>query len=762
MAVGQGNDRRAAAGRGSGRAAVALAPAAGAAVFGLWAGTAAGGATAAGAIAGHALLLVAAAAAAPAWRDPLALGRRGKFLPWALWALAAAAAWASPVPRAGRVAVTLLPAFLLLPAAVARAWRGGAGRRRGALGVAAVTAASALWALGGRFFAGDPRAAAPLGHHLLLAVWLLALLPVAALPALRERGGGRALGVLAVTAAAAALAAAGSLAGWGGLALEGALGAAVALRAGRRNRAETAAGTRDTVEDPEGRAGRRPSASAAAAVRLAGASPADRARRRRGWAIAAAAVAGLAVLAVLALPRLVRLGAGADVSARARMVYARAGLAGAADRPALGWGPGSTPWTLADHLRPVPGVNPPGEVVAELHALPVQLAYELGLPGLLLAAALGALFARRRLAAAAPTAPAADPALARAGLIGLAGAGVALAATAWLAVTALPVALALAAGAALAGAAGEPAGPASAAAEANRTERPGAAGRRGRARGRGGWRRGWPGVLYCAAAAAALLPLDLAQLAYDRAVAAGERAARRAALARAVRLDPGFPLYRAWLAWDGEGVDRPPAVAAGARRAAADAHGVGPLWLAAGVYAADAGAPWAAAALDRACDLDPLGALAPFHRMALDPSAPGAAAAGGRALLAAPRLAAATFWVGREELLGAALVEVASWDGIDAGWRGELVRQVTEWDAAAPGALADLALRVDPSGAESLLLRSFRRRPRPFLLAAVTVRRGLAAQVTVPPATELATSSPAAFAGPGCGAPGRRAAASGR
>ena len=760
----------------SGRTAVALTPAAGAAVFGLWAGTAAGGATAAGAIAGHALLLAGAVAAAPAWCDPLGLGRRGRLLPLALWALAAASAWGSPVPRAGRVAVILLAAFLLVPAAVVRAWRGETGRRWGLLGVAAVTAASASWALAGRFLLGDPRAASPLGHHLLLGVWLLALLPVAALPALRDRGGARALGWVALITGAAALVATGSLAAWAGLALEAALGGRVVLRTRRGRRDRAADGTVSAAVGPQ----REPVEATPPGTPIR--------RRRREVAVVAAVVAGLALLAGLALPRLTRLGTGADDSTQARTVYARAGLAGAAARPALGWGPGSTPWTLAEHLRPVPGVNPPGEVVAELHALPLQVAYEVGVPGLLLAAAIAALFARRRLAADAgrdtepgsdPTAegvggragagalaaPAGscDPALIRAGLIGLAGAGVALLATGWLAVTALPVALALAAGAALAGAGGELAA-SRAGTAAGAGEPPSSAGGRRAATGGRGWRRSWPVLLYCAAAAAALAPLDLAQLTFERALDARDPVVRRAALERAVRLDPRFPLYRFWLASEVGGVEPPEltATAAMARRAAEDGYGIAPFWLAAGVYGAGAGAPWAAPALERACDLDPLGALAPFHRMALEPAAPGAAERGARALLGAPRLAAATFWEVREELLAAALDAAAVWEGVDAGWREELLRRVTGWRTDVREGTIDLALR-DPGGAESLVLRSFRRRPQGFRLAPVSLRHDLATQVPLPPATVLPTSSAAAFAGPGCGAPaGRRGAGSGR
>ncbi len=764
-------------------ALAALAPAAALAVFGLWAGTVAGGATAAGAAAGHLLLLVAALVGAASWRDPLELGRAGRLLPWALWLLTAASAWASPVPRAGRVAVALLPAFLLLPAAVARAWRGSAGRRWGAPGISAVVAASALWALGGRFLGGDPRAAAPLGHHLLLAVWLLALLPVAVLPAARERGWRRWLGAAAAAAGAAALAATGSLAGWAGLALEAGLAAWVL---GRRVGGTRAGGERDRHRAGEER--RHPPQVPAGGGEGGGADRAGDGRchrvppgcggrpvdglpsrsgpaPRRGLGVAAAvlAVVAIAVLAAVAAPRLQRIATGADPSASARAVYARAALAGAMERPALGWGPGAAAWTAAEHVRPVPGVNPPGEVVAELHSLPLQVAYELGWSGLLLAVTLAGLFARRRATASAPPASAdgalprqADPGLTAAGLIGLAGAAVALLATGWLAVTALPAALAIAAGAALAGAprsrlGAETAGALRAGCHAFAPSGLRVAGAPPGPRARG-LRCTWPVLLYAVAAAAVLAPLDLAQLAYDRAVAAGSPEDARVQLDRAVRLDPSFPLYRAWRAWEREGIAPPAAVAAEARAAAEGARGLAGLWLAAGVYGADAGAPWAAAALDRACDLDPLGALAPFHRMAIAPATLAAPAAGGRALLAAPQLAAATFWESHPALLEAALAEALAWEGIDPGWREALIAEVRGLGPAA-GETARLALRVDPGGAESLLLRAFRRRSRSFLLAPVEVRREAAERLALPPAAELPTSRPAAFAGPGCGAP---------
>jgi hypothetical protein len=70
--------------------------------------------------------------------------------------------------------------------------------------------------------------------------------------------------------------------------------------------------------------------------------------------------------------------------------------------------------------------------------------------------------------------------------------------------------------------------------------------------------------------------------------------------------------------------------------------------------------------------------------------------------------------------------------------------------AAAPG---ELRLMVDGRGAESLALHLFRRRPRPLELAVVPVDGALVRRMRLPPATALPTTSPLAFAGPGCGVP---------
>src|SRR5258708_4959346 len=119
---------------------------------------------------------------------------------------------------------------------------------------------------------------------------------------------------------------------------------------------------------------------------------------------------------------------------------------------------------------------------------------------------------------------------------------------------------------------------------------------------------------------------------------------------------------------------RPPAAggsgaAAVAGRAARDGQGVGLAWLAAGILGRAEGEVWAPAALEQGCALDPLSPFPPFYLMASAPDAAAAPRLGARALLAEPRLMAATFWEGREPLLRQALEEVRRWPGVDAGWK---------------------------------------------------------------------------------------------
>jgi O-antigen ligase len=621
----------------------------------------------------------------------LELGRAGRLLPLALWLAAAASWWLSPVRRAGTTGLVLLPAFLLLPAAVARCWREEQARRQGLRALAGVVAGIALWALGDEILLGTPRGAAmPLGHHTLLAAWLVTLLPLAVLPA-REKGGWRLLGLLAGVLGGAAVLASRSLLGCAALALVGLVGM----------------------------------------IRIA------RARRGR-WIMGTAALlaAGtlLAMVAMIAAgPRLAKIAAGADPSARARRAYFAAGWGGFRARPLLGWGPGAAAWTNALFFRPEPGVNPPGEAIGELHDLPLQLADELGAVGLLPCLGLLGFFGVRRLAEL-PRAD--DPGLLFAALLGLGGAGVAFLGTANLAVAALPWAVATAAGGALAAL-------------------PSAAGPSGSGDSR------WPVRLYAAAVALAAAPGLTAQWSYDRALGAelgGRRGDAVHELARAVHFDPAFPLYRMRLALLRNQAD--PAL-----RAAQDGRGVAVLWTVAGVLGQAAQRPWAREALVAACASDPLDPFPAFFQMQADPDAAGAARHAAHAFLAAPGLAAAEVWEGRQALYAESLRQVRAWEGIDPGWKEAFLAAASISPEDRRGERGWLALAFDTDPRESISVPVFRRRPWPTRWPLVPVRRGLLDRLALPPATTLATTSPAALTSAVCvtpPSPDRRRAVTGQ
>jgi len=689
------------------RRAPAVVPACALALLSVASGTWVASATAAGAAVSHLAVLALALAGAAAWRDPLALGRRGRWLPAALLVAVAASCWASPVGRAGWTVVALLPAWLLVPAATAHLWR-----RRSGPGVAAVAAVVA-WvagvALAGMVLHGDPRASGDLGHHNLLAVWLVALLPLAVLP---WRRGGRQGGGWRWSAAAAG--GSGLLA----LALTRSLSGALALVA-----------------------------MSAVALLL---------RRRfamagqcgwRGWSrsrrLATASL--LAVPLVAALPRLLAILRGADLSVAARRTYWAAGWEGFTVRPTLGWGPGSTPWTVYEWLHWVPGVNPPQELVGDLHSLPLTLLYELGATGAGLAAAVVGLFAYRRWR---ELPRGRDPVLAAAGLAGLAGAVVASFGVSPLAVPAVVMALALSAGAALAGGAPVGVAPEEAAMEATME----AAGER--RSHRLAW-SAWPAWLGLAAAALLLAWLDLAHWHYDRSIGASETGGQARAqeeLARAVSLDPAFPLYRAHLAGFGKGS----AAASQALAAAEGAAAVPALWLQAGGLALAAGEPWAGIALERACRLDPLGPVAPFllARLALaQGDRPAAARYAARALLAEPRLAASTFLGEDPELVAAVAREVRAWPGLNPGWRVAMAGVLEDGEHPfAGGPVRDLRLVTGGDRSTSLAFFTFRRRPRPLQLGSIPLHIDRAQRIGLPGANGLANTSGAAFGDRGCGA----------
>ena len=626
------------------------------ALFLAWSGGFHAGAGGAAALAGHAALVGLAGWGWRGW-DPLRLGRGGRAAPPLLWLLLLASCRLSPVTRAGWVAVALLPLLLAVPAAVARAWEGGERRRRGVAAVALVAAATAAWALIAWLGAGRPGGAArPLGHHLLLGAVLATLLPISLASALSA---GPAPGGLA-----------GAWAARGGAALV----AAALLATG--------------------------SASAVVAAALGCALVLAGRRRAAAWLLVPA---GAAAAAVVVLPRL--LGPALDPSLAARRVYWRGALAGLAERPLLGWGPGSTAWTLPLHLRPVPGVTPPGEVVGDAHSLPLQLGYELGIAGSAAAGLVAALFFVRRWREETWS-----DELGSAGLAGLASGLVALLAGPTLGTLAPWVALAVAAGVALA----------PAAARGPRREAP----------------AGW---LYAALAVLLLLPLDLAHLLYDAARRAPPERAREL-LVRAAAFDPAHPLYHARLGW----LPRTPAAdrLRALRTAALAAPGVAALQLAAGAAAFEAGEGGRAELL-RACATDPLDGMAPLLLAFGSPQAPEAPALAARAQLATPRLAAAVGFERRARLWGESRRLVWEWPGVDPGYARALLDATRNLPRAGP--VTRLQRRMDDRAATSLSLVAFRRLPWPAVLATVPVRLDAARAVRLPSAAALPITGQEAF-----------------
>jgi hypothetical protein len=648
------------------------------ALYGAWCGTFAWGPAWAASTVAALALLGTLFWAAPSWQDPLRLGASGRLLPAALWIAGAASAWASPVPRAAWSFLLLSPAFLALPGAVERCWRREEERRRGLRALALVAAGVSLWSLVDWGFLGSPRAAMPLGHHNLLAAWLVIVLPLAVLPA-REPGRWRLAGFAAGGLVTAAVLASRSLGGCVALVAVAGLGlAAAAARSGK-------------------------------------------ARPWRTWgALLVVAVA----LSLAQAPRVLRIASGGDPSVRARSAYLAAGIRGFAARPMLGWGPGSTPWTAAAFLDPVPGINPWGESVGDLHSLSVQLAYELGVTGFLLAAALAVLFCVRRIA---EREEGRDPALLLGGMLGLAGGAVASLGSGAVAVTALPLAAAIAAGAALAGS------------------------------GRGKARRSspLPVRIYAAAALLALIPTELARWHYDRAVAAagaGRATVAETELASAMRFDPTFPLYPLRLALLRAGRPAEKAAAADlAWQAAKRGKAVPSLWLMAGILGYSAQRPWAGGALEAACTLDPLDPFPPFYALLVRPGDAGAPVLGAQALLAEPRLAAAVFWGHHPDLLARSLTAVGAWPGVDDGWKAAFAGAVASLPPAAAGEpLSRLALGIDDQAPGTISLTAFRRRPWPLRWDLIAVRQPALERLRVPPAAASTGTSAEFFQASPC------------
>ncbi len=603
---------------------------------------------------------VAVFAGRHAWTDALRLGRGGRWLPLALYGVALASCWTSPVPRAGWTVLLLLPALYLLPVAVAWCWRTEQARRWGLPAVTVVAVTVAVVSLVG-VARGDLRAAEPLGQHILLAAFLVTLWPLA-LVGVFQLEASAPLWIVAGTAAllgvatTVAVVKSGSLLATLGFVLQ------VFVAWTWRSRSGHPLGTQ---------IGR---------------------RSRRRWLptlVALVLVGG--ALAVLFGLRLLDVATLEDNSLRARLGYWQACVRGVEARPMLGWGPGATPWTLAEHLHPDPGVRPAGEVVGDLHGLPQQLAYELGFPGLLLVLGIGGAWWWRRRAeelcraeekGRAIQVAGVDGMLAPCARLGLVGFGICALGSGLLMASALPVALLVVLGAGLA-----------VRQEAGEQEVAQPVPAR------------WPAVLALVLTAAGSTPLWIAHAHYDRAVAAQSKAQRAEHLRRAVELDPRFPLYRARLA----GLEEEPTTAARqAQRAAEHAHAVAPLWLLAGQAAMEIDVEDARAALLRALELDPFSPPAPWLLLQLDPR-PRNAEMGARAVLAEPRLAGARWWARHPRLWPHVREAVRTWPGLDPGWRDAFLDATAEleWSVAGPV----MALDADAKGDVGISSLLFRRQP---------------------------------------------------
>ena len=678
------------------------------------------------------LLLAFAWVGRGSFLDPLALGTAvGRWWPAVLpilWLTAVASWLLSPVSRAGEAIVLFLLPAAWAAAGIGRLLASGEAARWALGGCAVVGVAMSAWALGLQPLHEQGRAAMPIGHHNQLALVLVGLLPPALLGARRLCGAGRPRLRQGATLLVGAvlvwtLAATGSLSGLAAVGVQALALAAWALwRAGGRRWLA--------------RIGLFLVASAGIALAV-------------GWAGSRLDVPGPVerVGAVLRLE---------DPSLLARRTYATAALHGFLERPVLGWGPGATSWTLARHWRPAPGVHPPGEVVTDAHTIVAQAPYELGVVGALLLLALAGRFGLARLremvravsspgpadaavdageAAADPRAPR-DPEMLAAGSFGLLGIVVCLAFGVFAVVTAVPAILILNLGLTLAARA------------------PGPAPERmlgGRALA------GARVVFFCSLAAGLLWSLERAwaSRSYARALVVGAAveegrdvpAETLAALRTAVAADPAFPLYRARLdPW----------------AAAKAADGLAPLWLLAGVNEG-AEAVSRRDALERACDLDPLAALAPFELMRLERGA-GVAAGdsrvaerAARAVLAEPLLLAAVAFEGDPDLRAEVRRRIQGWAGLPPGWPEafEDLWQGLDWSNGAEGPARDvLSVDADGRAAVSFSLFAFRRPPWPLSIGAVPLRGHRLAAVAaydLPAATRLPQTAPDPFWRPRCG-----------
>lgn len=676
------------------KTAAALAVVSALAVVLFYAGTFHHGAAAFSLAVGGALLLVFALLGRGSLLDPLALRRDGSSwwpaLLGALWFSVLVSWIQSPVGRAGEAFVLFLLPAAWAAAGIGRLLRSEVAVRLALAGLAVVGVSASAWALAMQPLHEQGRAALPIGHHNQLALVLVAILPPAALGAWRATEGlgwrvGRGAVLFVGAVLVWTLAATGSMSGLAALVVQALAAAAWILWRSR---------------------GRRLLVPLAAVLALA---------------------AGLALATAWAGSRLDvpgpvgRLGAVLrleDPSLLARRTYAEAAASGFAERPLLGWGPGSTSWTLANHWRPAPGVHPPGEVVTDAHSLLAQAPYELGIAGSVLLLLLAVRYGRVRLGELSER-RVRDPELLAAALLGLTGAGVCLAFGVFAVVTAVPAVLILNLGLAAAA----------------RTARSGPDAPAGR------WRQGLRLAFYLwlVAALAWTWQRTSAARSYETAVAA--QTADVAAASMAAARDPSFPLYHVRL---------DPWTAAGA------ADGLAPLWLLAGVDR-NLDIDRRRQALERACDLDPLSALAPFELMRVEREAgaaatdPRVAVRAARAILAEPLLLAAAAFEGDPDLRAELHREIQSWPGLPPGWLAafEELWFGLDWSNGHEASPRDV-LSVDADGRPevSFSLFAFRRQPWPISIGAVPLRShrlDFVAAHDLPAVTRLPETAPEPF-----------------
>jgi O-antigen ligase len=625
-------------------------------VFAWKAGNFSGAATREGAVIAQVLLLAALALACWSWRPRLPWSRRELVALGLLVSAVAFCCWRSPLPRAGQTALLLLPAFAILPRLMADLIRSRRELSLATAGIAATTMLIGLRAFFGLAFEKTPGASLPLGHHNLLAAFLILALPWCWASLVAIRGPGRWLAGGALAIGLAALLATGSLSGLVALAV------AVLWVHGQRLR----------------------------------------------WLLAI-----LPLAALFQLPRLIAIVQGNDLSTSARVGYALAAIDGWLARPWLGWGPGTTPWLLSRFLEPVLGVHPPDHVVADAHSLPLQLLFELGVVGAVAALAFCLLQWRLLSHARDPYADAA-----RTGVLATAAmcfAGWPLAVTALPLTLAVVLGLGRAAAAVPAGAglvAPQVAVPAKGLLRVAGLIWVGFA--LGILVPRNWAMGGWEQV---ATAPVDVQEQHLAWAAendpsfplYQLPVDMGELVPASGAAKPLSQVPSELPIEPE----AAERVDARTRKMASAERALGAARAAGEvptLWLLAGRLGAEAGAPWAREALVRSCERNPFGALAPFVLAVAEPPLGTDTEREGwmaRALLAEPRLIAARAWRQHPERMAAALLRLQ--DRVDFVWFREMDAAWHRGDAGGPA--QRLSLEMDTNPAESVSLHVFRRQP---------------------------------------------------